>query len=184
MLSEESRERKRQQLLEQCFELFVKQGLENTSLNDLTVYCKTYKAAFYTYFSSKDEIVFEAAKMYMKTLDETFKNEFINPKGTIAEALKRGFEVICGQRNELRFVYQVVSSPKFGKKSREEISEIYSKYFAYSKKFAEVYKINHEKFRPYFLLFVGTIHDYCLWENDSLVKEKLNFIYSRVSQIE
>lgn len=183
VLSKENRERKKQHMLEQCFELFVKQGLENTSLNDLTEYCKTYKAAFYTYFKSKDEIVFEAAKMYMKTLDEAFKNEFINTRGTIEEALKRGFEVICGQRNELRFIYQVISSPKFGQKSREELSEIYSKYFAYSERFAEVYGLDHETFRPYFLLFVGTIHDYCLWENDGLVQEKLSFIYHRVSKI-
>lgn len=184
MLSEENRERKRQQMLKQCFELFVRQGLENTSLNDLTSYCKTYKAAFYVYFKSKDEIVVEAAKMYMQTLDEMFKNEFSNPKGTIAEALKRGFEVICEQKNELRFIYQVVSSPKYGKKSRGEMSEIYSKYFEYSEQLANVYGIDHEKFRPYFLLFVGTIHDYCLWENDRLVQEKLDFIYDRVRQIE
>ncbi len=183
MLSEENRERKKQQILKKCFELFVKKGLENTSLNDLTVYCETYKAAFYVYFKSKDEIVVEAAKMYMKALDKMFKNEFGNPKGTVDDALKRGFEVVCEHRNELRFIYQVISSPKYGKKSREEISEIYSEYFKYSEKFAEIYGIDHEKFRPYFLLFVGTIHDYCLWENDKLVNEKLDFIYSRVSKL-
>lgn len=183
MLSEENRERKRQQMLKQCFELFVRQGLENTSLNDLTSYCKTYKAAFYVYFKSKDEIVVEAAKMYMQTLDEMFKNEFSNPKETIRESLERGFEVICEQRNELRFIYQVISSPKYGKKSREEMSEIYSKYFEYSEHFADVYDIDHGKFRPYFLLFVGTIHDYCLWENDGLVQEKLDFIYNGVDKI-
>lgn len=183
LLSDEQKLCKKRELLEKCFELFVKQGLENTSLNDLTLYCKTYKAAFYVYFKSKDEIVVEAAKMYMQTLDEMFKNEFSNPKGTIAEALKRGFEVICEQKNELRFIYQVVSSPKYGQKSREEMSEIYSKYFEYSERFADVYGIDHEKFRPYFLLFVGTIHDYCLWEKDGLVQEKLGFIYTKVGNL-
>lgn len=183
VLSEENREYKRQQMLGKCFELFVKQGLENTSVNDLTLYCKTYKASFYVYFKSKDEIVVEAAKKYMKTLDTMFKNEFSNPKETIEEALKRGFELVSNQRNELRFIYQVVSSPKYGKKSREEMSEIYSKYFEYSEKFAKIYGIDHEKFRPYFLLFVGTIHDYCLWENENLVREKLDFIINRVRKI-
>lgn len=183
MLSDESRERKKQQMLKKCFELFVEKGLENTSLNDLTAYCKTYKAAFYNYFESKDEIVTESAKMYMRTLDDMFKNEFINPKHTIVDALKRGFEVICGQRNELRFIYQVISSPKYGKKSRNEMSEIYSRYFEYSDVFARVYGIDHEQFRPYFLLFVATIHDFCLWENDGLVNEKLEFIYGRIGAL-
>lgn len=183
VLSEENRERKKQQMLQQCFELFVKKGLENTSLNDLTAYCKTYKAAFYNYFKSKDEIVIESAKMYMETLNYMFKIEFTKHKPTIEEALKRGFQVICEQRNELRFVYQVISSPKFGEKSRREISEIYSKYFEFSKVFADVYGIDHEKFRPYFLLFVACVHDFCLWENDKLVQEKLDFIYERVGAL-
>ena len=170
-------------MLEKCFELFVKKGLENTSLNDLAAYCKTYKAALYNYFKSKDEIILEAAMMYMKTLDEMFKKEFTNPRPTIEEALKRGFEVICGQRSELRYIYQVISSPKYGRTSREELSVIYSKYFEYSETFAEFYGVDHSKFRPYFLLFVATVHDYCLWENDGLVDEKLRFIYERVSTL-
>lgn len=184
MLSEENRERKKQQMLEKCFELFVKKGLENTSLNDLTTYCKTYKAALYNYFKSKDEIVLETAKMYMKTLDEMFDKEFINPKPTIKEALKRGFDVVCEQRNELRYIYQVISSPKYGAKSRSELSRIYSKYLDYSKTFAEFYNVDHSKFRPYFLLFVATIHDYCLWENNELVNEKLEYIYKKVDELD
>ena len=184
MVSKENREHKKQQMLEKCFELFVKKGLENTSLNDLTTYCKTYKAALYNYFKSKDEIVLETAKMYMKTLDEMFDKEFINPKATIKEALQRGFDVVCEQRNELRYIYQVISSPKYGAKSRSELSRIYSKYLDYSKKFAEFYNVDHSKFRPYFLLFVATIHDYCLWENNELVNEKLEYIYKKVDELD
>lgn len=184
MVSKENREHKKQQMLEKCFELFVKKGLENTSLNDLTTYCKTYKAALYNYFKSKDEIVLETAKTYMKTLDEMFDKEFINPKATIKEALQRGFDVVCEQRNELRYIYQVISSPKYGAKSRSELSRIYSKYLDYSKKFAEFYNVDHSKFRPYFLLFVATIHDYCLWENNELVNEKLEYIYKKVDELD
>ena len=135
-------------------------------------------------FKSKDEIVLETAKMYMKTLDEMFDKEFINPKPTIKEALQRGFDVVCEQRNELRYIYQVISSPKYGAKSRSELSRIYSKYLDYSKKFAEFYNVDHSKFRPYFLLFVATIHDYCLWENNELVNEKLEYIYKKVDELD
>lgn len=183
LYSEKQREIKKKQLLEDCFELFVKQGLENTSVNNLAAHCKTYKAAFYDYFKSKDEIVFECAKMYMEKLDNILFNQLTYSKNSVRETLKHGFEIITEEKHNLRYVYQVVSSPKYGKKSREALANIYSKYLNYSDNLAEYYSIDKEKFRPYYLLFVATIHDYCLWENTEFVSEKLKFIFDRVDSL-
>lgn len=184
MLSAERREQKKQQMLEKSFELFVKQGLENTSLNELTTYCDTYKAAFYNYFKSKDEIVIECAKMYMTKLDEMFKNEFSAPQSTLEKALKQGFKIVTQQKNELRFIYQVVSSPKYGETCRKSLSSIYETYLNYSEVFSKIYKVEHLYLRPIYLLYVATIHDFCLWENEDLVTEKLEYIYKSISELD
>lgn len=104
MYSEKQRERKKQQMLEECFELFVKQGLENTSMNDLTKYCKTYKAAFYNYFKSKDEIVFECAKMYMQKLDDILLGQLTYSETSVKQTLEHGFELLVGEKQNLRYV--------------------------------------------------------------------------------
>ena len=184
MLSEENRERKKRHLLGECFDLFVKQGLENTSLNDLTAYCKTYKAAFYNYFKSKDEIVLESAKMYMENLDDMFFCEFLNPQPSLIEALKRGFQLVSEEKNKLRFIYQILSSPKYGEVCQKELSGIYTKYLNYSDIFARIYSVDEEEFRVYFLLYIGTVHDYCLWGNKELIDEKLDYIYGKVQQLQ
>ncbi len=183
MLSKGRKEQKKQKMLEKCFELFVQQGLENTSLNALAAYCDTYKAAFYTYFKDKDDVVLQVAKMYMKSLDDRIQNEVESFHPTLSATLKRGFEMLSGEKNNLRYVYQVISSPKYGAESRAELSAIYNKYLGYSEMLALAYKVDHEKFRPYYLLYIATIHDYCLWENQELVKEKLGFIYDRVDNL-
>ncbi len=183
VLSEEQRTQKRLNILQCCFELFVQQGLENTSVNDLAKYCKTYKAALYEYFSSKDEIVLEAAKMYLMNLNEKI-NEFITGKlGSINEVFKQSYDFLVGEKNELRFIYQVISSPKYGDESREKLEKIYVDYLNYSKVIAKVYNIPHERFRPYFLLFIATIHDFCLWESSNFAEEKLTFIYQGIEKI-
>jgi len=183
MLNDEERNQKKESLIEKSFELFVKQGLENTSINDLSKYCGTYKAAFYNYFKSKDEIVIECAKAYMQSLNGKIKELFHTPSKNIIEALQKGIEFISGERSKLRYIYQVISSPKYGAESREELSKIYMVYFDYSQKISETYDVEHDKFRPYFLLYMATIHDYCLWENTELVAEKLDFIYSSLKKI-
>lgn len=184
MPMEDSREVKKQQMLECCLELFVKQGLENTSLNDLTAYCNTYKAAFYNYFESKDDIVIESAKLYMDELKYKLQNELHRPPKTLCEALKKGFDLFKKDKNFLRYIYQVISSPKYGENCRAQLTEIYTQYTDLSVKLAKTYNVDHETLRPYYLLYVGTINDYCLWENEKLVEEKLAYIYRRIEEIE
>lgn len=184
MYSNEQKECKKQQMLEECFELFVKQGLENTSMNDLAKYCKTYKAAFYNYFRSKDDIVFECAKMYMEKLDDILLNQLVYSKTSISETLKNAFNILVKEKHNLRYVYQVVSSPKYGEKSRKALAVIYEKYLSYSEKLAEFYSIDKERLRLYYLLFVATVHDFCLWENTEFVNEKLQYIYDRIDTLQ
>lgn len=184
MLSDEQREQKKQAMLEKCFELFVKQGLENTSLNELAVYCNAHKATMYNYLESKDVIVVECAKMHMNKIDDLFFKAFVNPADTVSEMLERGLQIIVSEKNKLRFVYQVISSPLYGEKAQKELSSIYMKYIDYSEIIAKIYNIDKKEFRPYFLLFVSTMHDYCMWGNEILVKEKLDFIFSEIDGLQ
>lgn len=138
----------------------------------------------YNYLKSKDEIVVECAKMYMTELDDMFFKAFLSPEITIIKMLKQGFKLIASKKNQRRFVYQVVSSPFYGERAQKELSGIYMKYLDYSEIFAKIYNIDALKFRPYFLLFVSTMHDYCMWGNEVLVKEKLDFIYNKIDDLQ
>jgi len=184
VIVDDPKELKKRELLDKCFELFVRKGLENTSLNELAAYCNMHKATFYSYLNSKDEIVIESAKQYMEKVDKMFFDIFENPQKTLKEALQHGFEVIAEEKSKFKYIYQVISSPKYGEESRHELTKVYMKYMDYSKELAEIYKVNHVDFRPYFLLYIATIHDYCLWENTEMVKEKLDCIYSRIDTLQ
>ncbi len=184
MLSDEQREQKKKELLEKCFELFVKQGLENTSLNELVAYCNVHKSTMYSYLASKDEIVIECAKMHMLELDKMFNNVFKNPPDTLKEVLQHGFEKIVEEKSKLRFVYQVISSPLYGELAQKELSLIYMKYVDYSEPIARIYKVNEVEFRTCFILFLSTMHDYCMWGNEILAKEKLDYIFKKVELLE
>lgn len=183
MLSEEHKEQKKNQLLDKCFELFVKQGLENTSINELANYCKTYKSALYIYFDSKDEIVVECAVRYMNTLDKKIAALSFDETPNLKTLFVKAFEMLSNEKSMMRYIYQVISSPKYGEKCRDKLLPIYGKYMNYSRELSDIYHVPHDMLRPYYLLFVATIHDFCLWENSELVSEKLNYIYQKIEGI-
>lgn len=184
MLTDAEHEERKQKILHDCLDLFVQQGLENTSMNDLSNYSKTYKAAVYHYFKSKDEIVYETAKLYMSELKDKLQTDMGVSGLTLCDRLRRGVELLAADRHQLRFVYQVISSPKYGERSRKDLAEIYIEYLNYSELFAKAYGIDHEAFRPFYLLYVATMHDFCLWEHEELVKERLEYIYKKVDEME
>jgi len=181
--SDKERDQKKEQLLCDCFDLFSKKGLENTSMNDLAKHCGTYKASFYNYFESKDEIVLECATAYMKSLGKMLFNEEAFSQKSLRTALEIGFKVLVSERQKLRCIYQIVSSPRYGGMSRDALAEVYGTYLNYSSVLAEKYSVDKDKFRPYYLLYVATMHDYCLWENSGFVMEKLQYIFEQVDNL-
>ena len=183
MYSDEQKEQRKEQLLEKCFELFSKQGLENTSISDLAKHCGTYKAYFYNYFKSKDEIVLECAIAYMKTLDQMLFSDEAFEQPSLRTALELGIKVLIGERQNLRCIYQIVSSPRYGGICRDALAKIYSIYLNHSATLAERYSVDAEKFRPIYLLYVATLHDFCLWENSGFVQEKLGYIFAQVDNL-
>ena len=152
-------------------------------MNDLAEYCEMHKATLYSYFKSKDEVVLESAKHYMLTLGNKLSLQASVPKENIQTELQAGFEMFREEKNNLRYIYQVISSPKYGEISRDSLKPIYNKYLNYSDVFAELYGLDKEEFRPYYLLLVGSLHDYCLWDNMESAEEKLNYIYSKVKNL-
>jgi len=184
MFSNKQREQIKETILKKSFELFVRKGLESTSINDIAEYCNTYKAALYNYFGSKDGIVIECSINYMNSLDEKLSRLANSSISTLRETLRGAFFLFSDEKIRMRFIYQVISSPNYGKESREKLSGIYKKYLDYSEVVAQKYNVPHESLRPYYLLLVATIHDFCLWENADFVIEKLNYILDRVQELE
>lgn len=57
---------KKQLIMEKSLELFAKQGFEATTVQQITNYCQISKGAFYLYFTSKDELIYELIDQFMQ----------------------------------------------------------------------------------------------------------------------
>ena len=68
-----------------------------------------------------------------------------------------------GRKKHREFYEKVNSMPM------EDSRKVKKQHTELSHTLADTYNINHDLLRPYYLLYVGTIHDYCLWENEKLV---------------
>ncbi len=171
------REAKKQDMLNTILRIYVTQGLENTSMRDISAALKINISTVYDYFKSKEDLVIESAKYYMQQLEEKFEEEYRQIAADLKTEVKRVFDLLIGEKQNLRFIYQVISSPMYGERGRRELAKIYTEYMKFSDILAVKYGIDPERFEEAFLLFVATVHDFCLWDNEEFVDKKLKCIY-------
>jgi len=71
-------EKNRMRIMEAAKELFIKDGIENTKINDIAKHTGMSKSTLYVYFESKEEIVnflsLEAMKFFYNVLSTRLKN--------------------------------------------------------------------------------------------------------------
>ena len=59
---------KKQLIMEKAFELFAKNGIEATSVQQITEVCGISKGAFYLSYKSKDELVFALIDYFLSDM--------------------------------------------------------------------------------------------------------------------
>ena len=114
MADEKGSPERRAALLETCFEVFCKNGLENTTLLMLSEACGVTNAALVYYFGSKDNIVIESTAHCMAKVEDDFMARAPRSFEDI-ERLLREMPYITAQLHgeKYRFMYQVYASPKY-----------------------------------------------------------------------
>lgn len=177
-----SREERKRLILENSLKVFIKNGLENTGMRELAAENSMNVSTIYDYFKSKEVIVLECVKSYLHNLNDKLEEEFQNRSDNLKEEAQRYLALLSGEKYSLRFVYQVIASPKYGEAGRGELEKIYMEIMNYSNRLALVFGIDESRFEAVFLLFVATVHDFCLWDNQTLLEKKMACIYKMIDK--
>ena len=107
-------------VLENVFSFLVKQGLESASIREICKGTGIAQGSLYYWFDDKTTIICEATEYGLKKVtDEIFEYVFSSVddlKGFFENCLDR----ISEYKEELRFIYQIVASPKYGERLRKD----------------------------------------------------------------
>ena len=170
------------EVLEASFKYLIEHGLENTSMRDLCKGTGISSGSMYYWFDSKDDIVIKSAeyglaqvvdKIFEYALEEMFD-------------LKNFFDSLIDEINryklELRFIYQVATSPVYGetiRSSADSISFIYEKYII---RLSKLVKVPFEDLKPIVFMVIATILDYIVWDDCELTKGQIEYLYGLLKE--
>ena len=97
------KKQKKRKILEKAFELFRKNGYKDTKVEDITRKLGISKGSFYTYFKTKEELLYELLENVKKSEMERYSKVEIdeNPKKTLENFIKERFKIFLELLNNV-----------------------------------------------------------------------------------
>ena len=111
-----ARSQKRKKIIDKAWELFAKNGYEETKVEDITKDLGISKGSFYTYFATKEELLYEVLEKIKKEIIENLENINVNqtPKKVLEDYVKAkmNYAVKILNNMKLRAVEKYLIDPK------------------------------------------------------------------------
>ncbi len=175
MFNEEAKSTK-QQVLEGTFDYLIKNGLENASFGNICNHIGLSRGAITYHYANKEDLLCAAAEYGLKCIsDKVFKN-FYNDASDIDNFFDTCLDYIDEVKNELRFIYQVASSPVYGERMHNSNFRFRRSYDDYARKLAEMSGGNFDDIQPIIYSFAATVVDYAIWQDREETQIQLKYL--------
>ena len=107
---------KRKKIIDKAWELFIKNGYEETKVEDITRELGISKGSFYTYFATKEELLYEILEKIKKEAIENLENINVNqmPEKVLEDYVKAkmNYAVKILNNMKLRAIEKYLIDPK------------------------------------------------------------------------
>lgn len=170
------------EIMDTVFRFLVSCGLENISIRDLCKGTGYAQGSLYYWFGDRKNIICECTEYGLKKVtDEIFEYVFDNINN-LPYFFANCLNFIEKYQKELRFIYQMASSPVYGEKIRIDGKYFKHMYDKYAKRLAEILKCDLQTLKPMVYLFISAVCDYAIWEDKNNAQTEIDFIYSVLPQ--
>ncbi len=175
MLREDEKSTK-QKILEGTFDFLIKNGLENATIRDICDHIGYSRGALTRYFEYKKDIICAAAEYGLKRISDKVFTNFYNDASDVDDFFGNCLNYIDEIKDELRFIYQVASSPVYGDRMHNSNSRFRHAYDEYARKLAKMSGGNFDEIKPIIYSFAAGIVDYAIWQDREETQEQLNYL--------
>lgn len=95
---------KRKKVVDKAWELFAKNGYKETKVEDITKNLGISKGSFYTYFATKDELLYEVLGKIKKEINRNLENINVNqvPEKVLEDYVKAKMNYVVKILNNMR----------------------------------------------------------------------------------
>lgn len=177
MRNEEQHQRRRCELMEQCFDCMADVGLSSVGMRALGKYCKCNAAVFYNYFDGMDDLIVQSTAHCMSKVED----EFMAKAPQSVEELERFIDEIPywtakTHGKKYRLMYQVYTHPKYIEHGKRFFEGVNRRYTDYARWLEDKIGLPYDVTTPLIFFFVRACVHYAMFEDEFYLKTQLNML--------
>lgn len=171
------------EILKKCFTYFVEYGLESISMRKMCDETGMAVSSAYYWFGNKDGAILSATEYGLNRVAGILFDYVYQYIDNLECIMITFSEFIMKYKAQLRFIYQVVTSQKYGDKIRPIANRLTEIYDRYTEIIADHFGCRKQELQPYVYLFISAVLDYVIWHDKDKMEVELACVYKAVTDL-
>ena len=178
---EQAFQRKKEEIMETCFNCYAENGLTGTGIQALADACGLSKASLYTYFDSLDDLIVESTAYCMSKVED----DFMQLAPTSMQDIDRFMDEVpywTAERHgkKYRLMYQVYTHPKYIEHGKAFFVGVNTRYHAYAQQLEPLLGMPCDVITPLIFIFVRASVHYALFEDEYYLQSQMKVLKQSV----
>lgn len=175
--NEEKRRKRKNEIMEKCYECYAEYGLGNVGIKALGKASGVTSAGLYVYFENLDDLIIQSTEHCMSKIED----DFMEKAPTSHLDLERFINEIPYWTAEhhgkkYRLMYQVYTNPKYREYGKKFFNGVDERYAAYARLLESKIGIPADVLRPMIFVFTRACVHYALFEDEQYLNDQIRFI--------
>lgn len=170
-------EKRKIQIMEACFDCYAENGLQGTGVSALAKAAGVSKAALYTYFEDRDDLIIQSTAHCMSKVE----NDFMSLAPKTPEEVMDFIQTIPywtakKHGKKYRLMYQVYTHPKYIEYGKKFFKGVDERYTEYAKLLERNIGIPYHIILPFIFILIRACVHYALFEDEFYLQTQLNLL--------
>lgn len=175
--NEDEYQRKKEELMEACYNCYAENGLHGTGIKQLAKSCGCTAANLYVYFENLDDLIIQSTEYCMSKVED----DFMAKAPVSVPDLWRFIEEIPywtakTHGKKYRLMYQVYTHPKYREYGKVFFAGVDRRYTEYSKLLETKLGIPYQKITPLIFILIRACVHYALFEDEFYLRSQLDVL--------
>lgn len=177
MITEKS-EKSSKNIIEKCYECFVKNGIENTTTRDFCAAANVNANTLYYYFNSKNAILIECVNYGYRQLESALFDALKEFDKSSFDIFPRLAKIGLDYAPQMRFLHQAVSSPAYEEHREDQFKKVNAFYDKLGKELAVRFACPYDIIKDNIYEIMTLLSYYTLWGSRDMAAIQFNRIFN------
>ena len=174
---------KKKEVVSKCLETFIRQGLSETSVRDLSGCLNLQSGGIYYYFKDKDDVVAACAEEAAIRLEEKLICSALKDIEDPSLLLKKLYAGCDEMASTMKFFASVCALSRYSASVAPVLGRLSARYEYYAKIFAENLGCELDEVRPYLFMAITTLSDYMIFGGKSYIEPQLRIFEDKLNEL-